>query len=145
MDMDAVVRAIIARGAGDSALTTLLGGAHIFRAGANINVENFNKWCTVAAGPGGRTVGELPLQSRTYDVISCAKTAADAHAVARRWAELLDHQDDVPGSGILPDLVGRRLAEVVYAEASPGEIVEIEAPEKYYQIPQTFRVATYPL
>jgi hypothetical protein len=144
--MEETVKAVIARGNGDATLIggALLNGQHVYRSGPDVLIENYEAICTVWTVTTGNSGGGLPRASEVIQIDTYAKTAALADAVAKRWRELLDHRQDIPASGTLPGLTGRRLEQPVYLEPSPGDQIEADRPEKIHHRPQQFRVISYP-
>lgn len=121
-----------------------LNGTHAYGRGSDVNVDGLNVWCTVwcaVAAPDP----DVPYTSWTMHVDTWGEDPVVVDRVAAAVHALLHWRADVAGSGILPDLVGYRLADVISAEAAPVDMIDSEAPRKIHHRPQQFRVATYPL
>lgn len=121
-----------------------LAGQNAYGRGGDVNVDALDVWCTVwnvVAAPDP----DVPHVSWTMQVDTWGAEAARVDRVAAAIHDLLHWRADVPGSGILPNLIGYRLADVMTAEATPVDMVDYESPRKIHHRPQQFRVATYPL
>jgi hypothetical protein len=144
-DAEPIRQAVCARINSSSVLTDEdhLAGENAFGRGGDQNVDALEVWCTVwcaVAAPDP----SVPYVSWTMQVDTWGADPERVDRVASGVHNLLHWRPDVASSGILPDLVGYRLADVITAEAAPVDMVDFESPRKIHHRPQQFRVATYP-
>jgi hypothetical protein len=121
-----------------------LGGPWVFQLAGDLNTDELDAWIILsvaAASPDSETrrreqVWQVDILSRDPDRGQRIADRLDAFVPWDQSAE--------GGTGILPDLTTRRLAEPIYAEPGPGDMTDITASTLHHKVCQ-FRVATYPL
>jgi hypothetical protein len=144
--MQEVINAFVARANADATLIDAdhLDGLHFYsQRGPDVEVNDLKAWCeiwTVVVVPDG----DLPVVSEVYQIDTYSATPPRASRVAKRLREMFHWDQDTPGSGLLPGLQGRTLAEPVTAETSPGDQLDLEQPRTLHHRPLQFRVTTYP-
>ena len=143
-------RALRAKALADATLISLLGGSYVYQRAADIVFESL-----FAAGAkaiitywwvtGGVVEEDTGLSDQTYQFDVWSKSSDDADAAAERLDVIIPWSPRLPGSGTLPALTGRRLANVITSEAVPPDQVDMsEAGGTLHHKVRSYRVRTYP-
>lgn len=147
--MEDVQQALIAKVSGDPTHAGIAGGAHIYERGAAIDFETLfaagakvvtTIWCVTSV-----VDEETGLADETYQFDEWSMSSTDARRAAERLDNLIPWRQSLDGSGTLPALTTRRLANVVTAEAISPDQVEMDRPggTLHHKV-RSYRVQTYP-
>lgn len=146
--MLATKRAIEARLRTDAQLVAALGGTHVYQRTPTFDVgavldgsaKGVVTYWFVVSSPDR----ELPYASELVQIDGWFLKSDDGDAAMERIDAFVPWSPGISGSGILPSLVGRRLAEPIYAEASPPDQLEdVDGIGNLHHKVRQYRVATY--
>lgn len=139
-------KALRAKALANATLTTKLGGQHVYQAEQDMDVE------TLLAGGAAAIVTfsciadspstEIPYAERVYQFDVWSQSADTADEVA----EIVDatfRWDGTDGSGTLPGLTTRRLAEPITSEPGARDMPRDQSSASLHHRIRAFRVATY--
>jgi len=142
-----VKTALRAKGVGATALTTKLGGQHIYQSDQEIDIA-----ALITGGAAAVVIFtcvtdapdvETGYVAQVYQFDVFAQTADLADEVAELLTDTYAWRHGV-ASGTLTGLVGRRLAEPVTATVGPRDMPREPLPAPLHRRSRSFKVATYP-
>lgn len=144
-----VKKALVARGLANNALTTKLGGPHVYQPEQELDFGQL-----VQGGAVGFVLFnavtensdiETGYAAQVYQMDILAKTSDLADEIAELVESTYGWRSGVAGSGTLPALTGRRLAEPITVVPGPRDIArEQGGPGALHRRTRSIRVATYP-
>lgn len=143
--MLATKEALRARAVADATLigAALLNGTHVYQSAAEVPIEGLDAWITFGQ-VSNLTDKETGYHVEEYQFDVWARDPDRADRVAERLRAVFAWQPGVAGSGTLPALVGRRLAQpVAEIEGTPGDLAEQPETGSLHHRVRQFRVATY--
>jgi hypothetical protein len=127
--MLSVEKALRNRIVGDAALVAAAGGAHVHKRNPDLDIvalfaAGAKAVITFFCIDDGKDKNNVTV-AEVYQFDVWARRSDDGAAVAERLTEIFEWDRERPGSGTLPDLVGRRLVMTIYAETVQPEATEV--------------------